>query len=91
MGLYEDLLSSPLLQGMQAIAEGEKALPDSEAKRHHFIPEFLLRRFSVEKNGQERLCQLDVHTGKPLWVDPARLPRAGGSTRSPTRKAVATT
>jgi Protein of unknown function (DUF4238) len=70
MGLKEDLMSSPLMQEMEAIAKSEKSLPDSEAKRHHFIPEFLLRRFADNKNGRERLCQLDIASGKPIWVDP---------------------
>jgi uncharacterized protein DUF4238 len=72
MGLHEDLLTSPLMRELAAIAEGDKSLPDSEAKRHHLVPAFLLRRFSVEKKGRERLCQLEIRSGKPIWVDPGK-------------------
>ena len=64
-------MSSPLLQAMEEIALGDgKPRTDSEAKRHHFVPEFLLHRFSVERNGRLRVLQLDLATGKPVWVDP---------------------
>jgi hypothetical protein len=65
------LQSSPLVRTLEAIAQGEAPLPDSSAKRHHLVPEFVVRRFSGERDGRKRVLQLDVRTGTPRWVDPA--------------------
>jgi hypothetical protein len=70
MDPHAALMSSPLLQELEAINRGEKQLVDSAAKRHHLVAEFLLRHFTVVRDGRERLVQLDVRTGTPRWVDP---------------------
>jgi hypothetical protein len=64
--------ASPLFKQLEALgAEGPDPIPDSDAKCHHFIPQFLLllRQFLVL--GQERLCQLDTASGKPQAIAPA--------------------
>jgi hypothetical protein len=43
--------------------------PQGQAKRQHFTPQLILRRFLVA--GASRLCQLDVRTGQTLQVTPA--------------------
>ncbi|TMK57872.1 MAG: DUF4238 domain-containing protein [Actinobacteria bacterium] len=53
---------SPLVKELAEIGKGEKSLPKSDAKRHHFIPQLTLSRFAT---GDERLFQLDTGTGKP--------------------------
>jgi hypothetical protein len=60
-------LDSPLNREMLEIVESEAPL-ESSAKRHHFIPRFLLREFSVEANGKHLLHQLDLSSGKPQRV-----------------------
>lgn len=40
----------------------------SAARKHHYVPEFLLRRFADPKTGQ--LHQLDKRTGKPSKINP---------------------
>jgi hypothetical protein len=37
--------------------------PEPDAKRHHFIPQFMLDRF-----GKKRICQLEKATGKPQSI-----------------------
>ncbi|MDX6634358.1 MAG: hypothetical protein QOF06_561 [Solirubrobacterales bacterium] len=37
--------------------------PEPDAKRHHFIPQFMLNRF-----GKKRVCQLEKATGKPQSI-----------------------
>lgn len=70
MALKDDLHESPLIRELEAIGGGKKSLPGSEAKRHHLIPEFLLRRFSRRREGRDRVLQLDIGSGKPTWADP---------------------
>jgi hypothetical protein len=60
---------SSLFQEFEKHLEAGDDVPDSSAKRHHFIPQFLLRRFLAP--GKERLFQLDTHTGKPQAIAPA--------------------
>jgi len=47
---------------------------EPDAKRHHFIPEFMLNRFA---RGRTRIVQLDRSTGKPQPI----LPREAASRR----------
>jgi hypothetical protein len=37
---------SPLIKELAEIGKGEKPLPKTEAKRHHFIPQLTLNRFT---------------------------------------------
>lgn len=45
---------------MHSLAEGKVSLPNCEGSRHHYVPQFLLRRF----RGGGRLWQLDKETGE---------------------------
>jgi hypothetical protein len=56
------LEESPLIQELAEIGVGKKSMPKSDAKRHHFIPQLTLNRFS---KADERLFQIDTGTGKP--------------------------
>lgn len=55
------VLDSPLIRDLVEIGKGQKSIPESNAKRHHFIPQLALSRFARE----DRLFQLDTRTGKP--------------------------
>ncbi len=41
-------------------------VPQGQAKRQHFTPQMVLRRFLVP--GASRLCQLDIATGRPQAI-----------------------
>ena len=47
----------------------QAGVPQGQAKRQHFTPQLLLRRFLAP--GATRLCQLDVTTGQPQMVSVA--------------------
>jgi Protein of unknown function (DUF4238) len=55
----------PYGQELIQIELGLKSWPEPDAKRHHFIPRFLLNRFAKD---DERLVQLDKTTGKPQVI-----------------------
>ncbi|CAB4906716.1 unannotated protein [freshwater metagenome] len=61
--------ASPLWREIEAIGLGEKPWPRPRAKRHHFIPRFLLAGF-VDGAGS-RVAQLSVRTGTTVMADPA--------------------
>jgi hypothetical protein len=48
---------------MAAVARGEKPLPSSTGDRHHFVPEFVLRRFRGRTSKGKRLFVLDKTDG----------------------------
>ena len=53
----------PIGQDLIQIELGLMPWPSEDAKRHHFVPRFLLNRFAP---ATERIFQLDRRTGKPL-------------------------
>lgn len=55
---------------LEAIGRGEKPLPNAEGSRHHFVPEFMLRRFRGSRSKGGRLYQLDKTTGACDVVSP---------------------
>jgi hypothetical protein len=57
---------SPLYREMAAHT-GKGVVPDSTAKRHHFIPRFLLREFAT-RDGRGLIFQLEKRTGQPRKV-----------------------
>lgn len=61
--LRSAFLSNPLLQELNRLAEAGTP-PNSDAKRHHFIPRFLLREFAIERDGKHWLSQLELKTGQ---------------------------
>jgi len=65
------MAASPLFAHMEKLATGEATLRDSSAKRHHFLPQMLLRRFLPP--GGDRLHQLSTKRGanNPIAVDKA--------------------
>ena len=67
--LRAGFLSSPLFAELLELA-GRDEYPESEAKRHHLVPRFLLQRFATDRGGRERIMQLDVTSGATRWVDP---------------------
>lgn len=58
----DQILGSPLIRELVAIGKGDKKIPESDAKRHHFIPQLALSQFT--SNGSQ-LFQLDTRSGKP--------------------------
>jgi hypothetical protein len=59
----------PFGQELIQIELGLKSWPSTSAKRHHFIPRFLLSRFA---NPDERLVQLDKRSGAPQAISAKR-------------------
>jgi Protein of unknown function (DUF4238) len=52
------------------VAGDFSALDRSQAKRHHFVPQFLLRGFALKHNGKDRLFQMETASrGAPRRVD----------------------
>lgn len=56
---------SDLFRDLRQIEEGLKTMPETDAKRHHFVPKLLLRRFSARA---DRIWQLDKESGEGLDV-----------------------
>jgi len=54
---------TPFAQRLIQIELGLVDWPEPDAKRHHFIPQFMLNRF-----GEERIFQLEKSTGKPQRI-----------------------
>jgi hypothetical protein len=51
------------LQHLHDIGAGRTPMPTSDAKRHHYIAQFILRQFVDPAQPRERLWQLDKMTG----------------------------
>jgi hypothetical protein len=64
-------VEGPLVQELREIAEGRSPWPPTQARRHHFVPAFLLARFATP--GRQRkgfIFQLDTKSGKPQRTTP---------------------
>jgi hypothetical protein len=60
---------SPLILHIGDIVEGRRPMPEPTAKRHHYLPQFVLRRFGTATPGDvSRLFQLDRRSGQPRKV-----------------------
>jgi hypothetical protein len=54
---------------MREIGAGRRRMPESEAKRHHIVPRFLIARFADPPGGNEgQLVQLDTTNGATARV-----------------------
>lgn len=58
------------IRHLEAIGRGEKRLPNADGSRHHFVPEFMLRRFKGSKSEGGQLYQLDKVDGTCEAVSP---------------------
>jgi hypothetical protein len=61
--MFETGLPGPFGAYMAAVARGERPLPTSPGSRHHFVPEFLLRKFRGRSAEGRRLYVLDKSNG----------------------------
>ena len=60
---------SPLIVHIGDIVEGRRPMPETTAKRHHYLAQLLLRRFATATPGDvPRLFQLDRRSGQPRKV-----------------------
>jgi VCBS repeat-containing protein len=65
--------SSPLLAELaQIIESGDLSVLDTDAKRHHFVPQLLLRGFANSRGKGHGLYQLDVSSGAPALTTTER-------------------
>jgi uncharacterized protein DUF4238 len=64
------MVVGPLAQELAEIGDGKQAFPTTTARRHHFVPAFLLARFAEPATRKGFLFQLDVATGKPQRTTP---------------------
>jgi len=64
-------VEGPLARELRDIADGNRDFPETTARRHHYVPAFLLARFA-DPVGDRRgwMYQLDTSTGKPQKTTP---------------------
>jgi Protein of unknown function (DUF4238) len=60
--IVDAMLASPLMAAFREMAESNdfSRLEKSNAKRHHFLPQLLLRRFARTHRGMERIFQMET-------------------------------
>lgn len=63
VSIQEAFEQSPVMLEFERFAL-DGARRESDAKRHHFVPRFLLARFLDAARGDQRILQLDVSSGK---------------------------
>lgn len=65
--LRDAFLTSEVHRDMAPYLDGSRPLPDSGAKRHHFIPQMMLRAFALQADAS-RVMQLDLDTGTTIKI-----------------------
>jgi hypothetical protein len=64
------IVEGPLAHELREIAEGTRTVPQTTARRHHFVPAFVLARFATPPIRKGWLFQLDTDSGKPQRTTP---------------------
>jgi Protein of unknown function (DUF4238) len=64
------LAEGPLAKHLREIGEGKRPLPQTRARRHHFVPSFALAKFATPQKRDGVIYQLDTKTGKPQKTSP---------------------
>jgi hypothetical protein len=90
MGAFDHIVaamnSSPVVRAFKEMGESGdfSRLDSSQAKRHHFLPQFLLRGFAHQHNGKDRLFQMETATrgARDQSTSAPRRPVAGFTRRS---------
>src|SRR5262245_44960967 len=64
-------IEGPLVRELRQIGAGKRAFPKTDARRHHYVPAFLLAQFA-EPRGDRRsfMAQIDVSSGRPQKTTP---------------------
>jgi hypothetical protein len=65
-----DAAPGQFAEHMRAIANGDRPFPNATGSRHHFVPEFVLRRFRGPTTHGRRLFQLDKTDGTCVETTP---------------------
>jgi Protein of unknown function (DUF4238) len=70
-GRVHSPIEGPLVRDLREIAEGKREFPKTTARRHHYVPAFVLSHF-VEPRGDRRsfMAQLDTTNGQPRKTTP---------------------
>jgi hypothetical protein len=63
-------VEGPLAQHLREISEGKRPLPQTKARRHHFVPAFALSKFATPRKRDGVIFQLDTNTGQPRKTTP---------------------
>jgi hypothetical protein len=63
-------LEGPLLRHLREIAEAKRSLPNTPARRHHFVPSFALSKFATPQKRDGKLFELNTQTGQPNKTTP---------------------
>jgi Protein of unknown function (DUF4238) len=63
----------PFLQHLREIASGAKKLPDTQARKHHYVPSFLLASWATPQARDGRLFSLEVASGKVTQQKPGKV------------------
>lgn len=64
------MVVGPLAHELGEIGDGKRQFPTTTARRHHFVPAFLLARFAKPATRKGFLFQLDVTSGRPQRTTP---------------------
>src|SRR4051812_43168731 len=63
-------LEPPLFKHLREIADGTRPRPETKARRHHYVPSFLLARWAAPPKRDGALVGLDVATGDAYTTTP---------------------
>jgi hypothetical protein len=65
--MHDVQIPGPFAEWLRALERGERQLPDCVGERHHFTPEFVLRKF---RSPERKLFQLDKTNGSCVETTP---------------------
>jgi uncharacterized protein DUF4238 len=64
-------MEGPLVRELREIGEGSRDFPVSTARRHHYVPAFVLAKFATPRGDRRAfMAQLDTRTGRPGKTTP---------------------
>jgi hypothetical protein len=63
----------PFIQHLREMTSGAKKLPETQARKHHYVPSFLLARWAMPQARDGRLFSLEVSSGKVTQQKPGKV------------------
>ena len=61
------------MRHLRDIASGSKQLPNTQARKHHYVPSFLLARWATPQARDGRLFSLEVTSGERSQAKPGNV------------------